>query len=60
MNTLRALSAARVPAGRFPPRYFPVSAPCASGLHTICETPSRRDTGITSASIPRRSRLYCG
>ena len=46
--------------GRAPPAYLPVSTPCAIGLHTHWPTPSRRETGTTSASMPRSSRLYSG
>ena len=57
---LRFSSAARLPGGRTPFEYFPVSTPWASGLNTHWPTPSRRDAGSTSASIRRSSRLYSG
>ena len=54
-------SVAREPAGGGSPgRYLPVSTPCAIGDQTICETPSSRLVGTTSASITRHSMEYCG
>ena len=51
----------RLPSGGgCPGRYFPVSAPCASGDHTICEIPFAAQSGITSRSGPRHSIEYCG
>ena len=60
MNWLRCASVARLPEGFAPPEYLPESTPCPSGEKTICESPSRSQAGITSASIFRRSSEYCG
>ena len=54
-------SVARDPAGGgWPGRYLPVSTPCAIGDQTICDMPSSRHAGTTSASITRHSIEYCG
>ena len=34
--------------------------PCASGLQTICESPSSSQAGTTSASMTRHSMEYSG
>ena len=52
--------AARVPSGRVPVPYFPVSTPCAIGLQTICPMPACLQVRSSFFSIPRRSIEYCG
>ena len=55
-----SLAARESRGGGSPGGYLPVSTPCASGDHTICEIPSRSHSGITSASGARHSIEYCG
>src|SRR5437867_3377198 len=43
-----------------PRRYLPLSQPPRSGLHGITPRPSFWQTGITSHSVLRHSKLYCG
>ncbi len=55
-----SLAARESGGGGSPGAYFPVSTPCASGDHTICEICSRSHSGITSFSGARHSIEYCG
>ena len=50
IRPIRALVAREPSGGGSPGRYFPVSAPCASGDQTICEMPFAAQSGITSLS----------
>src|SRR5260370_28050935 len=43
-----------------PRRNLPESQPPRSGLQGITPNPSRIETGISSHSVLRQSRLYCG
>jgi hypothetical protein len=57
---MSSLAARESGGGCSPGLYLPVSTPCASGDHTICEMPCFLQKRMSSASGARQSMLYCG